>query len=167
MPGTRSASVSDPLPLMPMFEGSQQLSPGVDTIESCTTSELPTLLQGCSPHCIKLIAGIDARTLRDLFKTNFDVSDQLPVRPIVFLDLQGLYRTETMIDRAIGQLAGMAADLWPLWFGADDFCELNDDALGHMYLPIKLASISSRCPGISSGWAEAAIRQVLRTHSPR
>jgi very-short-patch-repair endonuclease len=85
----------------------------------------------------------------------------------VFLDLHALDRTEAVIDRAIGQLAGVAADLWPLWFGAEDFCELNDDALSHMYLPIKLANISSRSPGISSGWAEAAIRQVLRTRPPR
>jgi very-short-patch-repair endonuclease len=82
------------------------------------------------------------------------------------LDLQVLDRSEAVLDRAIGQLAEVAAGLWPHWFGGEDFSELNDDALSHKYLPIKLAEIASRSPGISIGWAEAAIRQVLRRRAP-
>jgi hypothetical protein len=78
------------------------------------------------------------------------------------LALRQAHCIETIIADAIDLLAGAATSLWPLWFGGEDFSELNDSALSHQYLPIKLAVLKQRFPSLSIGWAEAAIRQVLR-----
>jgi very-short-patch-repair endonuclease len=83
------------------------------------------------------------------------------------LGLPRAHRTEPIIAAAIDQLAGAAARLWPIWFGGEDFSELNDNTLSHHYLTIKLASLRQRFPSLSAGWAETAIRQVLHGRSPR
>src|SRR5262249_42502624 len=57
--------------------------------------------------------------------------------------------------------------LWPIWFGGEDFSELNDSALSHQYLPIKLATLAQRFPSLSTGWAEAAVGQALHDRNPR
>jgi very-short-patch-repair endonuclease len=136
-------------------------------VDRCTASELPTLVQGLSPHSIQLFAGVSAPTLRDLLDAAPEVNDSRATRPILFLSLPNMHRAETIIGVVIDQLAGAASGLWPLWFGGEDFSELNDSALSHQYLPIKLATLTSRFPGLSTGWAEVAIRQILRGHHPR
>src|SRR5439155_16828335 len=129
-----------------------------------TEFEVLKLIRALPAHSIQLFTGIEATRFRDLVNMGADFDDAMSARPILFMDLQVLDRSEAVLDRAIGQLAEVAAGLWPHWFGGEDFFELNDDALSHKYLPIKLADISSRSPGISTGWAEAAIACVENGH---
>ena len=133
-------------------------------IDRCSTTQIPTLLQELSSHSIQLFAGVNASVLLD---TTSDSPGPETARPILLLGLTQAHRTEDVIFAAIDQLAGAAASLWPLWFGGEDFSELNDSVLSHHYLPIKLATLKQRFPGLSTGWAEAAMRQVLRGRSPR
>lgn len=135
-------------------------------VNRCTASELPTLLQGLLPHSIQLFAGVSAPTLRNLLEAASDANDSQATRTILFLNLPKVHRAETIIGVVIDQLAEAANNLWPLWFGGEDFSELNDSALSDQYLPIKLATLTSRLPGLSTGWAEAAIRKMLRGHNP-
>jgi hypothetical protein len=86
---------------------------------------------------------------------------------MLFLTLPKVHRAETIIGVVIDQLARAASGLWPFWFGGEDFSELNDSALSHQYLPIKLATLTSRLPELSTGWAEIVIRRILRGHHPR
>ena len=136
-------------------------------VNRCTASELPTLVQSLSPHSIQLFADVSAPTLRNLLDAASDVNDSRATRPILFLSLPKAHRAESIIGEVIDQLARAASGLWPLWFGGEDFSELNDSALSHQYLPIKLATLTSRFPGLSTGWAEVAIRQILRGRRPR
>jgi hypothetical protein len=88
-------------------------------------------------------------------------------RPILLLGLPQAHRTEIIIASAIDQLARVASGLWPIWFGGEDFSELNDSTLSHQYLPIKLATLAQRFPSLSTGWAIAAVGQALHGRSPR
>ena len=54
-------------------------------VDRCTASELPTLVQGLSPHFIQLFAGVSAPTLRDLLDAAPEVNDSGATRPILFL----------------------------------------------------------------------------------
>jgi very-short-patch-repair endonuclease len=111
---------------------------------------------------------VDALALRELIGAASDAtSDSALARPVLFLSLPEDSRTETIIAGVIDQLAAAATSLWPLWFGGEDFSQLNDDALSHRYLPIKLAMLTSHLPRLSTGWAEAAIRRLLRGRTPR
>lgn len=136
-------------------------------VRRCTPSELPALVQKLLPHSIRLFAGVSASGLHNLLNAAPDTSSPQTDRAILFIDLPRVQSTETIIAAAIDQLATAAADLWPLWFGSMDFLELNDNPLSHRYLRIKLAELASRYPRLSTGWAEAAIRQILRGHDPR
>lgn len=136
-------------------------------VHRCSAAQIPTLLQELSPHSIQLFAGVSLLALRELLDAGSDFKSREAVRPILLLRLPQAHRTETIIAAAIDQLAEAANSLWPLWFGGEDFSEVNDTALSHRYLPIKLATLTQRFPSLSTGWAEAAIRQVLCARSSR
>jgi len=149
------------------IQGTMPLAPGINTaamVEPCSELEVVKLLRALPAHSIQLFTGIEATRFRDLLSGGSVFDGTTSTRPILLMDLQVPDRSEAVLDRAIGQLAEVAAGLWPHWFGGEDFSELNDDALSHKYLPIKLADISSRSPGISTGWAEAAIACVENGH---
>jgi very-short-patch-repair endonuclease len=146
------------------------LPPKVDFasgIETCTASELPTLLQSLHSHSMQLFAGVDAPTLRAILGAEPDPADRPLARPIVFLSLSKLVSAEMLVSTAIDQIAGVASELWPFWYGGEDFSESGDNALSQMYLHTKLAALSSRLPALSVGWAESAIWQLMRARSPR
>jgi very-short-patch-repair endonuclease len=136
-------------------------------VDRCTVSELLTVVRALLPHSIQLFAGMSAPALRGLLEAAPEATEPKAARPVLFLGLPEAYRTDTIIAAAIDQLAGAAAGLWPLWFGGEDFSELNDSALSHQYLLTKLTTLRSRYPRLSTAWAEAAIRQILRCHNPR
>jgi very-short-patch-repair endonuclease len=150
-----------------MFEGRQPQPGSATTFGRCTARELSAYVRGCTVHSIQMLAGVDTDTLRDQLAAEADVGDETSARPVVFMNISGTRRTEAMIDRAITHLASVAGDLWPLWFGGEDFSQLGDDALSHMYLPIRLSALASRRPELSTGWAAAAIKQILRGRMPR
>lgn len=135
--------------------------------DRCSAAQVPTFLQELSSHSIQLFAGVNASEIRELLNAASDSQGPETARPILLLALRQAHCIETIIADAIDLLAGAATSLWPLWFGGEDFSELNDSALSHQYLPIKLAVLKQRFPSLSIGWAEAAIRQVLRGRSPR
>src|ERR1700683_5186937 len=107
-----------------MFEGRQPAVGSAATFERCTARGLSAHVRGCIVHSIQMIAGVDADTMRENLATEADVGDVISARPVVFMNISGTRRTEAMIDRAITQLASVAADLWPLWFGGEDFSQL-------------------------------------------
>jgi very-short-patch-repair endonuclease len=125
------------------------------------------LLQELPSHSIQVFAGVNASVLSELLDAASDAPDSQAARPVLFLGLPKAHHTDTIIAYVIDQLAGAVAGLWPLWFGGEDLSELNDSALSHQYLPIKLATLTPHCPCLSTGWAEVAIRQVLRGRNPR
>jgi hypothetical protein len=135
--------------------------------DRCAAAQVPTLLQGLSSHSIQLFAGVNASEIRELLNAASDSQGPETARPILLLGLPQAHSTETIIASAIDQVAGAVTDVWPLWFGGEDFSGLNDSALSHHYLPIKLATLTRRFPSLSTSWAEAAIRQLLRGRRPR
>jgi very-short-patch-repair endonuclease len=135
--------------------------------DRCSATQVPTLLQELFPHSIQLFAGVNVSELRELLDAASDSPGPETARPILLLGLPQAHRTETIIADAIDQLARAATDLWPFWFGGEDFSELNDSVLSHHYLPIKLETLKQRFPDLSTGWGEAAIRQLLRGRRPR
>ncbi len=139
----------------------------VSAADRCMAVQIPTLLQKLRCHSIQLFAGVSASLLGDLLDAASDILGPEVTRPLLFLRLPEDHRTEAIIADIIDQLAEAAAGLWPFWFGGEDFSELNDSALSHEYLPIKLATLTRRCPRLSTVWAGAAIRQLLRGQSPR
>ena len=143
-----------------------QVDPAFVT-ETCIAFELPKLLQRLDSHSVQLLVGIDLPTLRDLIGAEPTSAAVTPARPIVFLSLPQIASTEMLISTAIEQIATVASDLWPLWFGGEDFSEVKDDPLSQMYLPVKLGTLQSEFPALSSSWALAAIRQLRRGRSPR
>jgi hypothetical protein len=132
--------------------------------DRCEARQLPAFVQGLSSHTIQLFAGVDALAVRELIDA---APGSALTRPVLFLSLSKASTTEAIIAGVIDQLAAAATALWPLWFGGEDFSELNDGALSHRYLPIKLAMLTSPLPHLSTGWAEAAIRRLLRGRTPR
>src|SRR5262249_45262157 len=106
--------------------------------DRCSATQVPTLLQELCSHSIQLFAGLNASELRELLDAASDSPGPETARPILLLGLPQAHRTEIIIADAIDQLARAATGLWPLWFGGEDFSELNDSVLSHHYLPIKL-----------------------------
>jgi very-short-patch-repair endonuclease len=136
-------------------------------VNRCAARQLPALLRELPSHCIQIFVGVTASLLRDLLYAASDSPHPETARPVLFLDLQEGLGAETIVANIIDQLAGVAGGLWPLWFGGEDFSQLNDSALAHQYLPIRLSALTPRCPQPSVGWAEAAIRRLLRGQRPR
>jgi very-short-patch-repair endonuclease len=132
-----------------------------------SAAQVPTLLQELFPHSIRLFGGMTASILRELLDAAPDYLGTDRTRPILLLGLPRTHCTEVIISGAIDQLATAAANLWPIWFGGEDFSELDDSALSYQYLTIKLATLAQRLPSLSISWAEAAINQALHGRSPR
>jgi very-short-patch-repair endonuclease len=132
--------------------------------KSCTRLEFLAQVRELRPHSIQLFAGVDASSLMELTAASPEILD---TRPVVLLDLCGLAQPEMVIDRAIDQLASVAAGLWPLWWGGEDFSELHDDALSLVYLSVRLGLLSSSIAGVATTWAESAIRNIRRGLRPR
>ncbi len=136
-------------------------------VDRCTAAQLPTLLQELPSHSIQVLVGVNASVLREQLNAASVGPGPEAARPVLFLELPEAHCADTIVAFAIDQLAAAAAGLWPLWFGGEDLSELNNSALSHQYLPIKLGALTQHCPWLSAGWAEAAIRQVLRGRNPR
>jgi very-short-patch-repair endonuclease len=135
--------------------------------DRCSPAQIPALLQELCSHSIRLFGGLNPSILRELLDAASDPLGPDASRPILLLGLPQSHRTEIIIASAINRIAAVAGGLWPIWFGGENFSELNDSTLSHQYLPIKLATLAERFPSLSTGWAEAAVGQALHGLSPR
>ena len=86
--------------------------------------------------------------------------------PILALDLAGS-TMPNLRECAISQLAHTVGELWPSAWGGEDFGGLRDDALSRAYLPIHLAALATKLPGLSQTWARSSVAALLRGHEPR
>ncbi len=96
-------------------KGRWPLEPRINTaavIEPCPEFEVLKLLRALPAHSIQLFTGIEATRFRDLLRMGADFDGAMSTRPILFMDLQGLDQSEAVLDRAIGQLAEVAACPW-------------------------------------------------------
>lgn len=110
---------------------------------------------------IRFLAGLDANQLRDR------VAGCAIKRPMLYLDLAGGASVEALIERGISSLAHTVSQLWPFLWDGEDFSEARNDALGALYLPIRLQALPQKAPGLSPLWARAAILELLEGRLPR
>jgi hypothetical protein len=110
---------------------------------------------------IRLLAGIDADGLRDRLTVGGIK------RPILHFDLVGGASVEALIERAITGLAHTVSQLWPFLWDGEDFSEARADALGALYLPIRLNALNRKLPGLSPLWAQGAVSKLLEGRLPR
>ncbi|MBB4196772.1 hypothetical protein GGD83_000549 [Rhodoblastus sphagnicola] len=82
-------------------------------------------------------------------------------------DLAGGGSVEALIERAITGLAHTVSQLWPFLWDGEDFSELRPDALGALYLPIRLHALNRKAPRLSPLWARAAVSELLEGRLPR
>jgi hypothetical protein len=110
---------------------------------------------------IRLLAGLDADQLRDR------VAGGGVKRPMLFVDLAGGASVEALIEGAIAGLAHTVSQLWPFLWDGEDFSDARADALGALYLPIRLHALNRKLPGISPLWAQGAVSKLLEGRLPR
>ncbi|HEY8033519.1 MAG TPA: DUF559 domain-containing protein [Methylocella sp.] len=112
-------------------------------------------------HEIRLLAGLDADQLCDR------VAGGRIKRPMLYFDLAGGASVEAFIERAIAGLAHTVSQLWPFLWDGEDFSELRTDALGALYLPLRLHALTCKAPRLSPLWARAAVSELLEGRLPR
>jgi Protein of unknown function (DUF559) len=110
---------------------------------------------------IRLLAGLNADQLRERLAAGG------VKRPMLFVDLAGGASVEALIERAITGLAHTVSQLWPFLWDGEDFSEARADALGALYLPIRLNALNRKLPGLSSHWAQGAVSKLLEGRLPR
>ncbi len=88
-------------------------------------------------------------------------------RPMLYFDLAGGASVEAFIERAIAGLAHTVSQLWPFLWDGEDFSELRTDALGALYLPLRLHALTCKAPRLSPLWARAAVSELLEGRLPR
>jgi hypothetical protein len=110
---------------------------------------------------IRLLAGLDADRLRDR------LAGGGIKRPMLYFDLAGGATVEALIERAIAGLAQTVSQLWPFLWDGEDFSEARADALGALYLPIRLHALNRKVPRLSPLWARAAVSKLLEGRLPR
>ena len=125
------------------------------------STDLRSFLAGIALQEIRLLAGCSVSDLREQLAV-LSVSG----RPILALDLAGS-TMPNLRECAISQLAHTVGELWPSAWGGEDFSGLRDDALSRAYLPIHLAALATKLPGLSQTWARSSVSALLRGREPR
>jgi hypothetical protein len=91
-----------------------------------------------------------------------DQAEHVPSdRRALFLQLQLAGSIEAYVEQVIAILAETAMRLWPVWFTDVSFVMCRDDALGRPASGVIAREAAARVPGVSSTWAEAAVRLAL------
>ena len=107
-------------------------------------------------HRVRVVAGLGADALAEHL-----AASPTPARPVLLFDLQAADNAAAIVEQAITQLARCVVDLWPSLWGGEDFGRARDDALTRAHLPIRLAGVARRVPGVSPAWAVAAVSNLL------
>jgi very-short-patch-repair endonuclease len=104
---------------------------------------LPERLASVAPGTILTVVGLDTDGLRETVKTASSTS-----RQILQLDLAGVAKAESIVQRVLNDLADLALALWPDWYGGN---ELHGAGV----------------PGVLSPWRRAASRLASSGRAPR
>jgi hypothetical protein len=103
---------------------------------------------------IRVLAGLDAGRLRDW------AAGGALKRPMLAIDLAGGASVEAVIERTTAGLARTVSQLWPFLWDGEDFADARADALGALFLPIRLRALNRKLPGLSPLWAQGAVSRL-------
>jgi very-short-patch-repair endonuclease len=121
-------------------------------------AEITAFVLGAPKGSLRALAGLDAAALR----ARLEAGQAEPSGPrALFLSLACPPSSEALVESVLAELATVALQLWPHWWGVD--MPDRDDGLGRA-----AAVIAARtAPGVSAPWAEAAARRALSGRPPR
>jgi hypothetical protein len=110
------------------------------------------------------LGGMDSESLRVLL----DQAEPVPNRRrVLFTRLEPGPTAESIVEQFLDVLAETARRLWPLWFTDLSFAECRSDTLGRLAAGVIARGAAEDITGVSSSWAEKAVRLALDNRPPR
>ena len=125
-------------------------------------TELAAFVGALRSGDVRIVADIEAEAFAEDLATGIT-----PDRPVLLLELGAGGDAAAVVCRAVAQLSTVVAGLWPFLWGGEDFSDYRDDAQARAHLPIRLAGLAGRVPGLSTAWARSAASNLLRGLTPR
>jgi very-short-patch-repair endonuclease len=113
---------------------------------------------------VTVVAGADPGAIQE----QIDCSETAPEGAFVFfVQPDAPASSDRVIDQTLDNLADVALNCWPFWYGGKDFSSYRDNMLGREAGRRQLARVAETDAAVSQSWGASALALAERGRRPR